>query len=217
MKRHVRSQPPSRHRYGGPRKSEVSGQISASFAPPVPRARDRPLLVSLPSVKKKSHSAFSLVEVTLALGVAAFCLVTVAGLLSVGLQTNQRATSQTAATSILSNVIADLRATPKASTTSTQYGISIPTDPTLAPDPQSCQHCQSCSAAQTFYVNSEGQVTRSVTTNSRYRLIVVFWKNPTGTNASTFADVKVTWPTAIDPCASTPGGSSEVFAAFTRN
>src|SRR5438477_5279045 len=116
MKRHVRSQ-----------KSEVRGQISASFAPPVPRARDRPLLASFP-VKKKSHSAFSLVEVTLALGVAAFCLVTVAGLLSVGLQTNQRSTSQTAATSILSNVIADLRATPKASTTSTQYGISIPTD-----------------------------------------------------------------------------------------
>src|SRR5438046_59492 len=119
MKRQVRSQPPSRHRYGGPRKSEVrhgesvlwriSGQISASFAPPVPRARDRPLLASFPSVKKKSHSAFSLVEVTLALGVAAFCFVTVAGLLSVGLQTNQRSTSQTVATNIITAVVTDLR------------------------------------------------------------------------------------------------------------
>ena len=50
--------------------------------------------------------AFSLVEVTLALGVAAFCLIAVFGLLLVGVQTNQRATSQTAAGSIMANVTA---------------------------------------------------------------------------------------------------------------
>ena len=52
--------------------------------------------------------AFSLVEVTLALGVAAFCLIAVFGLVPVGLQTNRNATSQTAATNIIAAVVADL-------------------------------------------------------------------------------------------------------------
>ena len=58
-------------------------------------------------------SGFSLVEVTLALGVAAFCLIAVFGLIPVGVQTNRNATSQTAATNIIALVVADLRATPK--------------------------------------------------------------------------------------------------------
>src|SRR5213079_1441691 len=71
--------------------------------------------------------AFSLVEVTLALGVAAFCLISVFGLVPVGLQTNRNATSQTAATNIMAAVVADLRATPTTSNTSSQFCIPIPT------------------------------------------------------------------------------------------
>src|SRR5439155_27206844 len=41
-------------------------------------------------------AAFSLLEVVLALGVAAFCLIAVLGLLLVGVQTNRNASSQTA-------------------------------------------------------------------------------------------------------------------------
>ncbi|PYL54700.1 MAG: hypothetical protein DMF33_00490 [Verrucomicrobia bacterium] len=59
----------------------------------------------------RSATAFSLVELTLALGIAAFCLITLFGLLPVGVQTNRNATSQTAATNILTDVIADIRAT----------------------------------------------------------------------------------------------------------
>src|SRR5438876_7933827 len=57
--------------------------------------------------------AFSLVEVTLALGIAAFCLIAVFGLVPVGVQTNRNATSQTTATNILSSVVSDIRASPK--------------------------------------------------------------------------------------------------------
>ena len=49
----------------------------------------------------RSIAAFSLVEVTLALGIAAFCLIAVFGLMPVGVQTNRNATSQTAATNII--------------------------------------------------------------------------------------------------------------------
>src|SRR5438552_15177106 len=68
-------------------------------------------------------AGFSLVEVTLALGVAGFCLIAVFGLLPIGVQTNQRALSQTAATAILSSVVADMRATPKPYDNSRAYNI----------------------------------------------------------------------------------------------
>ena len=69
----------------------------------------------LPAMKPRDlkNSAFSLVEVTLALGIAAFCLIAVFGLMPIGVQTNRNATSQTAATNIMAAVVADLRATPK--------------------------------------------------------------------------------------------------------
>ena len=64
-------------------------------------------------MKKQITSAFSLVELTLALGIAAFCLIAVIGLVPVAVLTTRNATSQTAATNIMAAVVADLRATPK--------------------------------------------------------------------------------------------------------
>ena len=141
--------------------------------------------------------AFSLVEVTLALGVGAFCLIAVFGLLPVGVQTNQRATSQTAATSIMANVIADLRSTPKPPSinTSVQYQVRFGTSKTL-------------------YFDSAGQFTTSLGANSRYRASITF---PWTTGNTYGADLKVTWPAAVDPATTTPSGSTEMFAAFDRN
>ena len=73
--------------------------------------------------RSSAIAAFSLVEVTLALGFAAFCLIAVFGLVPVGVQTNRNATSQTAATNILSSVVSDLRASPPKPTASAKYGI----------------------------------------------------------------------------------------------
>src|SRR5437773_1172003 len=171
-----------------------------------------------------SAGAFSLVEVTLALGVAAFCLIAVFGLMPIGVQTNRNATSQTAATNIMAAVVADLRATPKANTTSTEFGINIPSDPTspptfVPPDIVPCSGGQTSTTSQIRYIDSQGQPSTSITSNSRYRLIVTFVKNTTGTatTGATYANVKATWPPAIDPCATTPSGSAEVFVALDRN
>src|SRR5204862_1054583 len=58
-----------------------------------------------------SQSAgFSLVEVTLALGVAAFCLIAVLGLLPTSLRTQQNSIQQTTANQIISTIYSDLRA-----------------------------------------------------------------------------------------------------------
>src|SRR5438477_12515416 len=122
-------------------------------------------------------NAFSLVELTLALGVAAFCLLAVFGLMPIGVQTNRNATSQTAATNIMAAVVADLRGTPKTITTSAQFGINIPTDPTTGVDPATCQRCDSCwsSETQTLYLDTAGQVTTA--TNGRYRVTFTHVKN----------------------------------------
>jgi uncharacterized protein (TIGR02598 family) len=77
-----------------------------------------------------SAGAFSLVEVVLAIGVAAFCLIAIFGFLPAGLNTNQTSTRQTTANGILSSIVADLRATPATappgqSTTSSLFGINF--------------------------------------------------------------------------------------------
>ena len=144
--------------------------------------------------KLSVSSGFSLVEVTLALGIAAFCLLAVFALIPVAALTNRNATSQTAATNIMAAVVADLRATPKTNTTSTQFGIRFGTNTTL-------------------YFDGTGQFTTSLSTNSRYRLDVT-WSG-SGWNGLRYADVKVTWPAAGAPA--NASGSTEMFAAFDRN
>src|SRR2546430_17709709 len=77
--------------------------------------------------QRRCDWSFSLVEVTLALGVAAVSLLVIFSLLPIGLQTNQRSIEQTASVDILSAVAADLRAAPRGgATTSTQFGINVP-------------------------------------------------------------------------------------------
>ena len=169
----------------------------------------------------RSVAAFSLVEVTLALSVAAFCLMAVLGLMPVGLQTNRNATSQTTATNIAALAVADLRA---AKTASPMLGITIPTDPTSPPQfvPQDVVPCfggQTSTASQIRYFDSQGQASSSISSSSVYRLIVTFVKNTTATatTGATYVNVKVTWPAAIDPCAITASGSVAIFAALDRN
>jgi type II secretory pathway pseudopilin PulG len=173
----------------------------------------------------RSVAAFSLIELTLALSVAAFCLLAVIGLMPVGVQTNRNSTSQTFATNIAALVVADLRA---AKTASPMLGITpIPADPTsppqfIQPDVVPCSGGQTSATSQVLYFDSQGQCLSCLhlsTSNSLYRVIVTFVKNTTATatTGSTYVNVKVTWPAAIDPCVVTPSGSVEMFAALDRN
>ena len=161
--------------------------------------------------RRRPH-AFSLVEVTLAIGVAAFCLLAVFGLMPVGLQTNRNATSQTAATNIIAFVVADLRANYKTTIPGTWFSpllcITLGNSTTLYFDSQS--RCSSNLAGST---NPCGGGFSTVL-QTRYRVIITF---PPSTGNLTYADVKVTWPAGADPTITTPSGSVEMFAAFDRN
>jgi len=162
-----------------------------------------------------SVSAFSLVEVTLALGVAAFCLMAVFGLMPVGVETNRNATSQTAATSIIANVVSDLRRAPIPRPPSQQqsslYRITIPAAGGAN------------TTAQILYFDENGQFASSIAAPSpspwlpRYQLRVTFPTPAPNNPAATYADLKVIWPAAVDPSTTTPSGSVEIFAALDRH
>jgi type II secretory pathway pseudopilin PulG len=157
----------------------------------------------------KGHvtSAFSLVEVTLALGIAAFCLIAVFGLMPVGIQTNRNAKSQTRATNLMAAVMADLRATPTTKTTSLQFCIPL-------------------SGTTTVYFDSEGRCSRfadgatspcgvgwNPALDTRYQVNITTFPAPVNLKL-TYADVKVTWPAAATTA--NASGSVEMFAAFDR-
>src|ERR671925_36360 len=115
------------------------------------------------------HSrAFSSVEVTLALGVAAVALIAIFGLLVTGTQTNYTAVEQSASSDILTAVAADLRATPRANPNSTQFAIPIPADGNSAD-------------ISTLYFNSQGNASTTLAADSRYQLTIKFIPNGGGT------------------------------------
>ena len=131
----------------------------------------------------------------LALGVAAFSLIAVLGLMPVGVQTNRNANSQTAAASIVAAVVSDLRTTPWTAMTSPEFGIGFESEKTL-------------------YFDGSGQAAPSLTPDSRYRMNVTWNSAPAGLR---YAVLKVTWPAEVDPTTTSPAGSVNVFAAFDRN
>ena len=135
------------------------------------------------------EKAFSLVEVTLALGVAGFCLLAVFGLLPAGINCNRASVEQTAAASLARAIVADLRATPHNSNSSPQYAIPFP------------------SASVPFYFGEDGT---AGTTSARYLATVTI--NPAAPTA--FANIRITWPAAA-PVASA-SGSYEVTTAIGR-
>ena len=155
----------------------------------------------------RNRSGFSLVEVTLALGVAAVCLMTIFALLPVGLHTNQNATQQVASADIMGAVTTDLRATPVTTprggtATSPQFAIAIPANPVAA------------TSSSTLFFNTEGRFSTSSNSNSRYRLIITFLPN-TGSRSATLIDLKMTWPAASS--VANAAGSSEMFLGLDRN
>ena len=154
-----------------------------------------------------NRCGFSLVEVTLALGVASICLITIFGLLPVGLQTNQDAIQQVASADILGAVTTDLRATPVTiprggATASQQFAINIPANPVRD------------ATTSTFFFSSEGQFSTSTNSKSRYRLTLTFRPN-VGLRAATLVHLKMTWPAATSPINAT--SSTEMFLGLDRN
>ena len=156
-------------------------------------------------MKARNELSFSLVEVTLALGVAAFALIAVYGLLPIGLNSNRTAIEQTAATNIATSIVADLRATFPTSTTSPRLGMSIPA-------------AGSSPSTVTYYLDENGgpfPAPSAVTPNSRYRATISWIAPATGTRTATLATIALGWPAPASTA--NAAGSVTVFVALDRN
>jgi len=158
-------------------------------------------------------AAFSLVEVAIAIGLSAFCLTAIFGLLPVGLNSNMASINQTEANGILTAVSADLRATPPTSplglsATSPLFSIIIPKN-----------SVSTLPSAQTLYLTDDGVSSPTLVPQSRYLLTVQFQPNALTSGSSgkiaTFVNLKVTWP-AEAPVAYA-AGSVQTFLAIDRN
>jgi Tfp pilus assembly protein PilV len=159
--------------------------------------------------KKLLPSAFSLVEVTLALGVAAFCLITLLGMVAVGIKTHQASVQQTTANEIISQIAADLRAQTRLppGQVSKQFGLkgywAIANEP------------------QYLYFTNEGESTGSAysappsiaPSGAAFMASITYRLPPSDTTS--LADVVISWP-ASQTDLTKVAGAVETFIAVNR-
>lgn len=138
--------------------------------------------------------AFSLVEVTLAIGIAAFCLIGIFALLPVGATSNRDSVKTTHAASLAEAVMADLRNT-EAGGTSLLFA--------LQPD----------SAVTTnFFLTEDGRVVSSAA-SAEYHVAVTITPPTAGVIAPTRVRSTFSWPAG----APSPVNQFEIVSALDRN
>jgi uncharacterized protein (TIGR02598 family) len=154
-------------------------------------------------------AAFSLVEVTIALGVAAICMILLVGLLPAGLKTQQASAQQTIANQIMTVLLSDLRA-----------------DVRLPPGQASKEgesgfglhgHWAQVATPDTLWFDQQGkwlQLNGSTPAAATFRAKITHFSPP---NTSTsVANIVVSWPAQVDPATGTPAGSAQQFIAVNR-
>jgi len=154
----------------------------------------------------QSWSAFSLVEVTLALGVGAFCLIAILGMLPVASRTQRTSTGQTTANEIISEIATDLGAATR-----------------LPPGQQSKQfslkgHWAAVNTPDTLYFTINATQTGSVNAGAApadavFKATITYIFPPTDTTS--LADIVVSWPAAQSDLSKVTG-SVETFIAINR-
>ena len=141
-------------------------------------------------LKNCLSQGFSLVEVALALAVAAFCLLTLIALLPVGLQSYQKASNESVMVNLATMVVRDLQATATSATASPSLKFTIPAAG------------GGNSQVETFYADASGvptgKVDQPATPNSIYRVNVAFYPPPANQKLATTARIQITSPAQAD-------------------
>jgi len=184
-------------------------------------------IVNNVSPARKRASGFSLVEVALALGVAALCLLVLLGLIPTGVKTQQSGIQQTTATQILSQLCSFLRADVRLPQGLYQQVCPNPPDPNDACNWDQL-HGHWANVAQPpdcVYFTQTGKQTGNVISNCTgsppsnavFRAKLTY--NPVGPTGSTsVANVVVSWPAAVDPdqAGNVPAGSVKTLLSVNR-
>jgi uncharacterized protein (TIGR02598 family) len=155
--------------------------------------------------------AFSLVEVTLALGVAAFALLAILGLLPTSLKTQQASIQQTIANQIISQIFSDLRA-----------DVRLPPGQYRHYEEDSGfglhGHWRNVATPDTLYFTNEGKQTGTINgsppADAVFRAKITYRFPPTDTTS--LADITVSWPAQVDPTTGVPAGLVTTMVAVNR-
>jgi type II secretory pathway pseudopilin PulG len=149
-------------------------------------------------------AAFSLVEVTLALGVAAFALLAIMGMLPTSLKTQQASIQQTTANQIISTIFSALRADVRLPPGQASKVCPDPPDPN-----QPCQwsnlhgHWRDRAVPDTLYFTQEakqtGTINGSPPADAVFRAKITYRFPPSETTS--LANITVSWPAQVDPAA----------------
>jgi len=175
-------------------------------------------------MRSSRASAFSLIEVTMAIGIASFGLLTVFGLLPAGLNTTQASIQQTGAGNVVAGIVADLQEAPTAG----QIASASAAGKTLsASSPRYGINVSSASSSPVkitpFYLDEGGtKVTSASSATARYQVNVTIM-NPQSTTlpvsppvrTATMALVQISWPAAATPA--NAQGSLSSFVALDIN
>lgn len=154
----------------------------------------------IPPLRKTA--GFSLVEVTLALGIAAFSLLTVFALLPVALKTQQTSMQQTTANQIISQINAVLRADVSLPPGQANKVCGDPPDPNTPCNWSALHgHWLLVAAPDTMYFTNEGRQTGTLNgsppADAVFRAKITYRFPPSDTTS--VADIAVSWPAAVDP------------------
>jgi Tfp pilus assembly protein PilV len=158
-------------------------------------------------------AAFSLVEVTLALGVAAVCLIAVLGLLPTSLKTQQTSIQQTTANAIMTQILGDLRADvrlpPGQVSKEQDSGFGLHGHWLLVREPDTLFFTSAGTWTGTL-----GQGDPDAPADAVFRAKITYLFPP---NASTScAKIVVSWPAQVKLTTGTPAGEVETFVAVNR-
>jgi len=147
-------------------------------------------------------AGFSLVEVTLALGVAAICLLPLMALLPVASKTQQNGIQQTTANQIISQLNAVLRADVSLPPGQANKVCPDPPDPNYPCNWSALHgHWLQAAAPDTMYFTNEGLPTGNLNgappSGAVFRAKITYRFPPSDTTS--LADIAVSWPAAVDP------------------
>jgi uncharacterized protein (TIGR02598 family) len=156
-------------------------------------------------------AAFSLVEITFALGVAGFALLAILGMLPTSLKTQQTSIQQTTANAIISQIYSDLRA-----------DLLLPPGQASHEDESGFNlhgHWANMYTPDTLYFTQEGKQTGSVNqttppADAVLRATITYRLPPSDTTS--LAAITVSWPAQVDPTTDVPAGSVTTLVAVNR-
>jgi len=183
----------------------------------------------MPPSTRHSIAGFSLVEVVLALGIAAFAVLAVVALMPVGLHLAQNSTEQNQASNLLSAIASDLENCPPANPATPCFAIAPTPWHTgasgVVPVPDA-----TVGTDYLFYASDGQTVTAARGADSRYRVTLRYTRIPgqsgavpdDAPSATSPAPVEalltVSWPPAADIQSATvpPQGRVEAVLAFPK-